>query len=175
MNDGRFPTCKRRFGRLRELPSVRWQARYKGSPTNSAHLRPHVRRWRKERLDAGVSAVTVAKAYRLLKAVFNTAADDGLIRRNPCRIKGASVERSQERPVLTARQVLDLASVIEPRYRALLLLAIFGSLRRGRAGGASPRRRRPKHVERMGDVDDDQLIFTSPEGGPLRQAPRVYP
>jgi hypothetical protein len=54
---------------------------------------PLVRRWRKERLDAGVSAVTVAKAYRLLKAILNTAADDGLIRRNPCRIEGASVEK----------------------------------------------------------------------------------
>ena len=48
---------------------------------------PQVRRWRKNLLDAQVSAVTVAKAYRLLKAVFNTAVDDGLIRRNPCRIK----------------------------------------------------------------------------------------
>ncbi|WP_223297401.1 N-terminal phage integrase SAM-like domain-containing protein [Catenulispora acidiphila] len=32
-----------------------------------------VRRWRKDRLDAGVSEVTLAKAYRLLKAVLNTA------------------------------------------------------------------------------------------------------
>ena len=55
---------------------------------------PHVRRWRKDLLDAGVSAVTVAKAYRLLKAIFNTAVDDGLIRRNPCRIKGAGQEKS---------------------------------------------------------------------------------
>jgi integrase len=30
-----------------------------------------------------VSAVEAAKAYRLLKAVFNTAVDVGLIRRNP--------------------------------------------------------------------------------------------
>jgi hypothetical protein len=43
---------------------------------------PHVRQWRKNLLEAGVSAVTAAKAYRLLKAVFNTAVDDGLIRRN---------------------------------------------------------------------------------------------
>ena len=50
---------------------------------------PDVRRWRKNLLDAQVSVVTVAKAYRLLKAIFNTAVDDGLIRRNPCRIKGA--------------------------------------------------------------------------------------
>ena len=34
---------------------------------------PQVRRWRKNLLDAQVSAVTVAKAYRLLKAIFNTA------------------------------------------------------------------------------------------------------
>ena len=48
-----------------------------------------VRRWRKELLDSGVSPVTTAKAYRLLKAVMNTAVSDGLIRRNPCRLKGA--------------------------------------------------------------------------------------
>ena len=41
------------------------------------------------------------------------------------------VEKSQERPVLTARQVFDLASVIDPRYQTLLLLAVFGSLRWG--------------------------------------------
>ena len=38
---------------------------------------PHVRRWRKDLLDAEVSGGTVAKAYRLLKAIFNTAVDDG--------------------------------------------------------------------------------------------------
>jgi integrase len=175
---------------------------------------PHVRRWRKERLDADVSAVTAAKAYRLLKAVLNTAADDGLIRRNPCRIKGASVEKSQERPVLTARQVFDLASVIDSRYQALLLLAVFGGprwgelaalrradidltaqtvrvsrqmaeLRGGGFGFAPPKSAAGKrvvvvpaaimpvvreHVGRMGKVDDDRLIFTSPKGTPLRHA-----
>jgi integrase-like protein len=147
---------KRRFGRVRELPSGRWPARYKGpdgidrpapntfdsqtsaerwltlteaeiiqggwtdpdagrvlfgnyatdwieerpelrpktielyryllrshlDPTFSAWAladirEPHVPRWRKNLLDAGVSAVTVAKAYRLLKAILNTAVDDG--------------------------------------------------------------------------------------------------
>jgi integrase len=201
---------KRRFGRVRELPSGRWQARYKGpdgidrpaprtfeSKTSAerwltlteaeiihgdwidpdagrvlfgryahdwieerpslrpktvqlyryllrSHLdppfgsrsladikEPHVRRWRKDLLDAGVSAVTAAKAYRLLKAIFNTAVDDGLIRRNPCRIKGAGQEKSPERPVLTIAQVNSLADAVGPRYRALVLLAVFGSLRWG--------------------------------------------
>ena len=60
-----------------------------------------VRRWRKKLIDSGVSAITVAKTYRLLRAVFNTAVDDEMIKRNPCRIKGAGNEDSPERPVLT--------------------------------------------------------------------------
>jgi integrase len=203
-------TGKRRFGRVRQLPSGRWQARYKGpdgidrpAPTTFATKRaaevwltkievdvladqwlnpdagavpfgeyarswieerpglrpktiqlyryllrrhllptftawpvcdirePHVRRWRKQLLDGGTSPVTVAKAYRLLKAIMNTAADDGLITRNPCRIKGAGQERSPERPVLTVAQVFTLADAINPRYRALVLLAVFAGLRWG--------------------------------------------
>jgi hypothetical protein len=92
---------------------------------------PRVRRWRKSLVDAGVGQVTVAKAYRLLKAIMSTAVDDGMIRRNPCRIKGAGQEKSPERPVLTIRQVFVPADAIEPRYRALILLAVFGSLRWG--------------------------------------------
>ena len=106
---------------------------------------------------------------------------------------------------------LPTASAIDPRYRALLLLAVFGSLRWGELaalrrtdvdlaahtvraprqlaelpgggfGFAPPKSDAGKrvvvipavimpivreHVERM-DADDDQLIFTSPEGAPLR-------
>ncbi|WP_300608202.1 hypothetical protein [Trebonia sp.] len=78
------------------------------------------------------------KACRLLKAIFNPAADDGLIRSNPCRIKGAGQERSPERPVLTVREVYVLADAVGGRYRALVLLVVFGSLRRG--GRAALRR-----------------------------------
>src|SRR5262249_50488109 len=58
-----------------------------GSSAVNAITEAQVRRWRKELLDSGASPVTTAKAYRLLKAILNTATDDGLIRRNPCRIK----------------------------------------------------------------------------------------
>jgi integrase len=84
-----------------------------------------VRRWRKRLLDSGVSPVTAAKAYRLLRAIMNTAVDDGLVRRNPCRIKGAGNEDSPERPVLTVPQVYAIADAIDPRYRPLILLAAF--------------------------------------------------
>jgi integrase len=92
---------------------------------------PQVRRWRRKLLDDGASAITTAKAYRLLKAIFATAADDGAIRRNPCRIKGAGQESSPERPVLTPAQVFALAEAVGQRYRALILLGTFSSLRWG--------------------------------------------
>lgn len=204
---------KRRFGRVRQLPSGRWQARYPGpdgtdrpaketfpdktsadkwltlkeaeiikgewiNPDDGKvtlseyartwiderpglrpktielydyllrkHLTPvvgpmaigdiqpgHIRRWRKTLTGAEVSDVTLAKAYRLLKAVLNTAADDGAIRRNPCRIKGASQEKSPERPVITITQAFALANAMDRRYQALVLLAMFSSLRWGELG-----------------------------------------
>jgi integrase len=90
-----------------------------------------VRRWRADLLTAGVSPVTTAKAYRLLKSIMATAVDDCLIRRNPCRVKGAGAEKSPERPVLTVAEVYALADAIGPRYRALVLLACFCGLRWG--------------------------------------------
>lgn len=56
------------------------------------------------------------------------AATDGLIKRNPCQIKGAYCENSPERPVLTMARVYVLADVVGLCYRALILLAAFTSL-----------------------------------------------
>jgi integrase len=90
-----------------------------------------VRRWRAALIANGVSPVTTAKAYRLLKAVLATAVEDGLIRRNPCRLKGGGTEHSSERPLLTVAQVYALAEACGPRYYALVLLACFCGLRWG--------------------------------------------
>ena len=210
---------KRRFGRVRKLPSGRWQARYYG-PDGRDHSAPHtfatksdagrwltvkeadltrgdwidptagavpfaeyaeewrenrelspkseqlyelllrrhlnptfgrtmigdikeetVRKWRAGRLKAGPSSeppfgpVTVAKAYRLLRAILNTAVSDKRIKENPCRIEGADKESSPERPVLSVAQVFRLAEAIAPRYRALVLLATFGNMRWGELAG----------------------------------------
>ncbi len=207
--------AKRRFGRVRKLPSGRYQARYAGpdgvdrpAPETFAsktdadvwltmkeaeirrgdwhdpdagkvlfgayaetwindhvlkprteelyrgllknHLRPtfgnvdlgeireaDIRRWRKERLTAGpkqarpFGPVTVAKAYRLMHAIMTTAVEDGRIRRNPCHIKGAGQEHSDERPVIPVATLVQLIDNVPDRYRALLLLATFANLRFG--------------------------------------------
>jgi integrase len=79
--------------------------------------------------------VTVAKAYRLLHAIMQTAVDDELIRRNPCRIPDAGKEDSDERPVIPLPVVFDIASKVPGRYRALVLLATFAQMRLGELAG----------------------------------------
>lgn len=90
-----------------------------------------IRTWRAKLLDEGRSEDRTAKAYRLVRAILNTAVDDGRIKRNPCRIKGAGEHRAAERPTATAPQVYKLADRMPKRYRALVLAAAFTGLRWG--------------------------------------------
>jgi len=78
----------------------------------------------------------VAKAYRLLPAIRNTAVDhDELIRRNPCRIAGAGSETPDERPLLTMAEVMNLAEWVPDRFRPMILVATFGTPRYGDTSG----------------------------------------
>jgi integrase len=100
-------------------------------------------------LAAGVGEPSVVKTCQLLRALMNTAVDDELIRRNPCRVKGADRYDVPERPVLTVAEVFAVAGSIAPRYRLLVLLAAFTTLRFGEL--AALRRR---------DVDLEGLTVT---------------
>lgn len=88
-----------------------------------------VRTWRSSLLRDGRSEDRVAKAYRLLRAIMNTSADDGRIKRNPCRIRGAGQHRTPERPTATVTQVYRLAELVPPRFRVLVLAAALTGLR----------------------------------------------
>lgn len=93
-----------------------------------------VRQWRSDLLTKQkVSETMAAKTYRLLRAVLNTAVEeDQIIPTNPCRIRGADRENRAERPVVTVAQVFELADAMpHRRFRTLVLLAAFGSLRWG--------------------------------------------
>lgn len=94
-----------------------------------------IRDWHQGLRNRGVGASTVAKAYRLLRTILGTATDDGILLRNPCRIRAAATEHAPERPLLSLESVERLAQAIEPRYRLLVLLAVFGSLRWGELMG----------------------------------------
>lgn len=100
-----------------------------------------IRRWHARLLAAEKpGASTVAKAYRLLHAILDTATADGLIATNPCAIKGAGVERAKERPIITVAQVWTLADAIEPRLKLMVLLAGFMGLRKGELFGLTRER-----------------------------------
>ena len=90
-----------------------------------------IRSWHADLLESGLGPASVAKCYRLLRTILNTAIEDGLIVANPCSIKGAGVEPTEERPLPTLAQVYELAATVSPRFRLLVLLAAFGGLRRG--------------------------------------------
>lgn len=75
------------------------------------HIEPHlggaplcridpelVRRWHRDLVAAEVGPTTVAKAYRLLRSILNTAVGDGRILSNPCQIKKAGAESAVDRP-----------------------------------------------------------------------------
>ncbi|MHC5702388.1 tyrosine-type recombinase/integrase [Streptomyces tirandamycinicus] len=127
-----------------------------------------VRAWRGNLLAAGVGEPTVVKAYQILRAMMSTAVDDELIRRNPCRVKGADRYDVPERPVLTVPEVYAVAEAIAPRYRLLVLLAAFTTLRFGEL--ASLRRRDVDLVGRVvlvqraqAEMQDGRLFDKAPK------------
>ncbi|MFF2025904.1 tyrosine-type recombinase/integrase [Streptomyces sp. NPDC058171] len=127
-----------------------------------------VRSWRGMLLGADVGEPTVVKAYQLLRALMNTAVDDELIRRNPCRIKGADRYDVPERPVLPVAEVFAVADSIAPRYRLLVLLAAFTTLRFGELAAL---RRRDIDLEGMtvsirrsqAELQDGRLFDKAPK------------
>ncbi|WP_406297748.1 site-specific integrase [Embleya sp. NBC_00888] len=177
---------------IKERPNLRPRTRELYSILLRLHLMPtfgkaaipaikeaDVRRWRATRLEGGLGLSTTAKSYRLMRAIMNTAVDDGLIRRNPCGIKGGGDEKAPERPILTLEQVFTLADGVGPRYRALVLLAAFGSLRWGELAAL-----RRDHVDldagtiriEVSAIEDEQrqARHRSAEVG-RRQAHRYHP
>jgi integrase len=74
---------------------------------------------------------TVALAYRLLRSIMQTAVEDELLLRNPCRLAGAGDSQSTERPALSAAEIAALAAAVPRHYRAVVVLAAFSGLRVG--------------------------------------------
>jgi integrase len=83
----------------------------------------------------GQHEVTADDAYRLLRAILNTCADDEILTRNPCQIKGAGQVRSPERRVADDSEVRAAVEAVPQRYRLALLLAAWCALRRGEVLG----------------------------------------
>jgi integrase len=83
----------------------------------------------------GIGAATTRQVYDLVRSVFRSAVTDRLIPESPCMsISLPELPRRKAQP-LTARAVLLIADAIDPRYRALVILAAATGLRQGEGFG----------------------------------------
>jgi len=106
--------------------------------THLAKLSPsQVRSWHAELF--GRHPATAAGAYRLLAAICRTAVGDERIGRSPCRVKGAAIEHSAERPVATVAEIDAAVKACPEQYRLAPLLAAWCQLRRGEVLGLQRR------------------------------------
>jgi integrase len=168
-----------------------------------------VRRWLSSLIADGLAPATATRCLRILGSCLQTAADDGLIPANPARgTKPPRTVRTEQR-YLNPEEVGRLVSFMDPRYRALVLVAAWCGLRIGELTGlkvkhVNPLLRRisivaqivevggrliegepksragirvvsvPRHVmaalaAELDGKQPDQLVFTAPEGGPIRR------
>ena len=82
-----------------------------------------------------LSPNSVAKCYRLLKQLMDGAVDAGLVRANPCRLRGAGTERADEMRVATPEEVQALVDAVDDRWKVLVLTAAYSGLRWGELTG----------------------------------------
>lgn len=92
-----------------------------------------VRTWRTAQLDTGKKTQT-SRAYGLLNAIMQTAATDLKGITNPCIVKGGqSTSTGKKVTPPTDGELQVILDSIEPRYRALVVIAAVGGLRYGEA------------------------------------------
>lgn len=129
------------------------------------------RTWYVEQTTTHPGSTQPGKAYRLARAILNQAVDDRLLRVNPCRIKGAGKEKSPERPIVTPDEVATIAASIKPeKFRAMVLVAAYCSLRFGELAGLRRKRIDLLHrtinvVEQAVELQSGSVIFKSPKSG----------
>lgn len=131
-----------------------------------------VRSWVAELSASGLAPNTVHKAYQVLSKALAAAVDAGLLAITPCRNVPLPKVQHQEMRFLSPAELAQLAAVINPRYRALVLVGGYGGLRIGemaglRRGRVDVLRSRLDVVEKIVEVRGELLV-----GGPKTRAGR---
>jgi integrase len=169
-----------------------------------------VREWIAGLVEQGLSPSRIRNAHQVLSQILAAGVEGGRIARNPA--AGVRLPRVVRRDMhfLTAREVEDLAAVIDPRYALLVRFAAYTGLRAGELVALRVRhlnllRGRCEVGESATEVDGrlvwgptktyarrtvplprflceqlaaylaerphgpDDLVFTAPQGGPLRE------
>lgn len=118
-----------------------------------------VRQWYTEQITSG-RKTQGARAYGLLKAVMETAVQDGRISSNPCMIRGAqNATTGREVKPPTTDELNTIVEAITERFRAMVLVAAWGGLR---FGELTELRRKDLTILR-GEDDEVQAILVRVE------------
>jgi len=111
-------------GRLSPALVAGWEAAGCPTPSPGSYDVPT------ERRQAG--RTQTAHAFRLLRAILNTAVADGLLESNPAlALRGAGTVHHRERGTASPSQVAALAEAVPVRLRAAIILAAWSGLRSG--------------------------------------------
>ncbi|HKY76896.1 MAG TPA: tyrosine-type recombinase/integrase [Acidimicrobiia bacterium] len=132
----------------------------------------NVRSWVAELTASGLAPNTVHKAYQVLSKALSAAVDAGSLAVTPCRSIPLPKVQHQEMRFLSSAELAQLAVVIKPRYRALVLVGGYSGLRIGemaglRRGRVDVLRSRIEVVEKIVEVRGELLA-----GGPKTRAGR---
>jgi hypothetical protein len=94
-----------------------------------------IRKWAGRMTADGMSAAAVRKCVFALRGMLDAAVADQRLVVNPAANVPLPAEHAAEQRFLDHEQVLTLADMITPRYRALVILGAFGGLRWARWPG----------------------------------------
>ena len=128
-----------------------------------------VRAWYHELRDRFPNGSTADDAYRVLRAIVNTAVTDGLITKSPCTVKGAGSTAATERPVASVAEVTAVIEAIPEQYRAGYAIAAWCQLRRGEILGLQRR-----HIDLERRLIKVEQEWVMAEGRPfLKESPKT--
>lgn len=87
------------------------------------------------RMNSTMSAASTRKAAHVLSRLLDHAVSTGLLRANPASSVRLPAEVRHEQRFLSQSQALVLAEAIAPRFKAMVMVAVFGGLRYGELAG----------------------------------------
>ncbi|HVC26210.1 MAG TPA: site-specific integrase [Acidimicrobiales bacterium] len=155
----------------KELYEILWRLRLEPGlgAVELASLTPErVRSWYAASTASEPGSTQPGKAYKLLRAILNQAVEDGLLRANPARVRGAGKDTAVERPVAMPEEVAAIAAAMDEPYRPMVLLAAYCSLRFGELAGLRRRHvdllhRTVRIAEQAVELSDGTVIFKEPK------------
>lgn len=138
-----------------------------------------VRAWLADLAASAVSAASAHRAFRLLRRIMNVAVQSEVIARSPCTgVRPPQVPRNEMR-FCTPEEVADLAEVVDPDYRCLVLTAAYTGLRWGELAGLKRKRVDLLHraltvTEQLTELNGD-LRFAAPKSDAGRRRVKLSP